>query len=188
MEPYQLTPHERVQLDPLYFQRAAQASVHEQARLYANPEYRPKNFTEATMHFEGDARTIRAPRGQQLRHVRGGKMPANFWAPASTMRRFGLNPADQVSIAPKRRSRWHNAPSTFVLPQPEPKAIPGYKRVVKWQDYRQDRVHAALSIQKQPLYYGQPAYGYTQVPVEYRPLTARESLDPFAHTRFEDRF
>lgn len=182
------TPYEQGQLDPFYFQRAAQATVREQARLYANPEYRPKNFTEAAMRFEGDARTIREPQRQQLRQVRGGQMPANFWAPESTIRSFGLDPAAQVTNAHKRRSRWHNAPSTFVPPRPEPKAVPGYKRVVKWQDYEQDRVHASLGIQKQPLYFGQPAYGYVRAPVEYRPLTAREALDSSAYTRFEDWF
>lgn len=183
-----LTAYERVQLDPFYFQRAAQATIRDTSKQYANREFRPINFTEAATQYEGCTRTIREPKRQELRQVRNGQMPANFWAPTATIRKFGLDPAEQVHNAPTRRKRWKNEPGGFVLPQTEPEAIPGYKRVVQWQDYEQDRVRASLGIKKQPIAFGHPAHGYTRVPIQYRPLTQEEHRDPFAHTRFENRY
>jgi hypothetical protein len=183
-----LTAYERVQLDPFYFQRSAQATIRKISKQYANPDFRPMNFTEATIQFEGPDRTIRTPKKQELRQVRNGQMPANFWAPPSTIRKFGLDPAEQIHNAPTRRRRWRNEPTGFVLPPMELEAIPGHKRVLKWQDYEQDRVKASLMLKKQPIAFGHPAHGYTRVPIEYRKLTPEEQRDPFAHTRFENQY
>ena len=183
-----LGAYERNQLDPFYFQRAAQAAVRDASRQYADPDFRPLNFTQAAMKFEGDECTIRDAKRQELRQVRGGQMPANFWAPASTIRGFGLDPNGQTCDAPTRRRRWYNDAGGFVQPMPTLDATPGYRRVIKWQEYEQDKTHTSLGIQKQPILFGHPAYGYLRTPIDYRALTREEQLDPFAHTRFENLY
>jgi len=183
-----LTAYERSQLNPLYFQQAAQATIQKRMEEYRRPNHRPMSFGEITALREGPARTIRDPQKQTLRKVRNGRMPANFWAPPSTIRGFGLDPDEQVHIAPTRRKRWRNEPNGFVVPKLETTPRDGYKRVIMWQDYTQDRVHESMGIKKQPIAYGTPMHGYVQAPIAYRPLTQAEKQNPLSRVLFENQF
>lgn len=183
------TAFERLQQDPFYLQRAAQATVHDLHQTIApHGAFQTRSLWEAATVREGEQRTLQAPTRAPLRTIRDGRMPENAYFTPSALREFGLDPANQRVRAPTRRRRWNNAPGTFVMPEPIPEYRPGYKRVIKWQDYEQDKIQAQLGYAKNPVQFGQRMVGYTRAPVEYRKLTEAEmrTRGAHAHTLFED--
>ncbi len=181
-----MSAFEELQQNPFYLQQAAQASI-AQYTPQGGDYYQPHSFAEVAAEREGAGRTIQPPVRQPLNTVREGRMPSNAYFPPSLLRQFGLDPSAQRYNAPTRRRRWNNAPGTFVVPQPQAEARPGFKRVINWQEYQQDKVHEQMGRTRDRIGFRGPMIGYTQAPVVYRELTTEElAANPWAHTLVED--
>lgn len=184
-----MSAFDQFQTNPHYFH--AQTATHAQyaAQQYSDPAFQPRSFADAVHDHMGEHNTFAEPEHTPLRQVRNGQMPSNMYVSPSLLRKWGLDPAKQVYDAPLRRKRWFNDPNTFITPPKELPAKLGFKRVIRWQEYEQDKVHARLQLQKAPLGFGRTPVGYLRVPMEYRPLTQEEQLYSHnAHAFVEDDY
>ena len=173
-----MSAFDRLQTDPFYFTNQAHATIQELSSKYDDIHYQPKRFNTLVSNTST----------QVFRKVRNGRMPSNMYATPSQLKKWNLDPSKQVYDAPTRRKRWFNTNTDFVVPQQSLPAKPGFKRVIKWQEYEQDKVRKRLHMKKNPISFGGPMIGYMKAPMEYRPLTQSEMINHGQHAFYEDNY
>ena len=159
-----MSAFEQLQQNPHYIRQVGESYIydyHNSEDMYNIRRPRSSNLVATPSSQEPAAYPQQFQQPQNTLRKMPSTLPSNAYFPPALLRSWGIDPATHKVNAPKRLKRWFN--SEFALPPPEP--IPpkrGFKRVILWQDYTQDKVHAEMGIPKPKLGFGIPSYSRTR--------------------------